>query len=249
MNDTIKLHCENKPLMVAHRGLSKLEKENTHSAFVAAGNRSYYGIETDVHRTADGKYVCIHDDTTARVGIDNINVEECTYETVRGIKLCGISGEKDRNDICIPSLQEYIRICRHYGKVAVLELKSNFTKEELAEICDIIKAEEWFDHTTFIAFGLDNLILLRELYPEQSAQYLIGAGYFERGGTNAALMEILNQYNLDLDISFKAVDKELADMVHGAGKVLNVWTVDDLADALNVSQELKVDYITTNILE
>ena len=30
--------------MVAHRGVSGLEKENTASAFVAAGNRSYFGI-------------------------------------------------------------------------------------------------------------------------------------------------------------------------------------------------------------
>ena len=32
--------------VVAHRGLSGIERENTASAFVAAGNRSYYGIET-----------------------------------------------------------------------------------------------------------------------------------------------------------------------------------------------------------
>ena len=64
--DTIKIEKKN-TLMVAHRGVSGLEKENTLAAFVAAGNRSYYGVETDVHRTADGKYVVIHDSDTARV--------------------------------------------------------------------------------------------------------------------------------------------------------------------------------------
>ena len=51
--DTIKIRagaCK----MVAHRGVSGLEKENTMAAFVAAGNRSYYGIATDIHRTLDG---------------------------------------------------------------------------------------------------------------------------------------------------------------------------------------------------
>ena len=52
--DTIHLKQEGKPLMIAHRGVSGLEKENTMPAFVAAGNRSYYGIETDIHKTADG---------------------------------------------------------------------------------------------------------------------------------------------------------------------------------------------------
>ena len=59
--------------LVAHRGCSGLERENTASSFVAAGNRSYWGIESDVHKTVDGKYVIIHDDTTGRVAIDDMD--------------------------------------------------------------------------------------------------------------------------------------------------------------------------------
>lgn len=44
---------KNSVKVIAHRGLSGIERENTNAAFVAAGNRSYYGIETDVRRTAD----------------------------------------------------------------------------------------------------------------------------------------------------------------------------------------------------
>ncbi len=247
--DTIKLSCERKPLMVAHRGVSGLEKENTHGAFIAAGNRSYYGIETDIYRTADGRYVCIHDSNTARVGIDNINVTECTYDTIRKIQLCGISGEKDRNDICIPLLEEYIRICKGYEKVAVVELKQIFTKEQLIEICDIIKAQDWLDHTVFIAFGLENLITLREFAPKQTAQYLISGGFFRDGGTNESLVDTLNQYDLDLDIQYNILTKELAQAVHDAGKKINVWTVNDLESALPLAEEMQVEYITTNILE
>ena len=56
--------------MIAHRGLSGLETENSIQAFIAAGNRSYYGVETDVHVTKDGKFVVIHDDATGRVAYD-----------------------------------------------------------------------------------------------------------------------------------------------------------------------------------
>ena len=75
--DTIKLNVK-AVKMVAHRGLSGLERENTCPAFVAAANRSYFGIETDVHKTADGKFVIIHDETTERVSLGkvNVNVEE-----------------------------------------------------------------------------------------------------------------------------------------------------------------------------
>ena len=39
--NTTKFTNPNKPLMIAHRGVSGLETENTNAAFVAAGKRSY----------------------------------------------------------------------------------------------------------------------------------------------------------------------------------------------------------------
>ena len=78
---TIKIDSKNTK-MIAHRGLSGIELENTASAFVAAGNRSYFGIETDIHATTDNKFVVIHDETTERVSDENINVEEVTYENL-----------------------------------------------------------------------------------------------------------------------------------------------------------------------
>lgn len=51
--NTIKVNSKN-TLMIAHRGMSGIELENTNAAFIAAGNRSHFGIETDVHKTADG---------------------------------------------------------------------------------------------------------------------------------------------------------------------------------------------------
>jgi len=67
---------KNNVKLVAHRGLSGIELENTNAAFVAAGNRSYFGIETDVHVTKDKKYILIHDSSTLRVSGVDINVEE-----------------------------------------------------------------------------------------------------------------------------------------------------------------------------
>jgi len=249
MNSTIPFVSENKPLMVAHRGLSGLEKENTHAAFIAAGNRSYWGIETDIHRTVDGKYVCIHDASTARVGIDDINVELCTYATVRSLLLCEKNGEKGRTDIRIPSLEEYVRICKHYGKVCVLELKGNFEKEHLQEVLSILAAEEWKEQTVIIAFKLENLIRLREVDPHQKAQYLTSGKNFEEDPAAVEnVYSILNTYNLDLDIYHKALTPEMSARVHADGHEVNVWTVDTTEDA-SAAVAAGIEYITSNILE
>ena len=84
--DTVKIQKANVK-MIAHRGVSGLELENTCAAFVAAGNRSYFGIETDVHVTADGKFIIIHDDSTGRVGTEAMTVEETSFEVLRGLQL------------------------------------------------------------------------------------------------------------------------------------------------------------------
>ena len=49
--DTTKLNKSANPAvrMIGHRGIHHLEVGNTCSGFVAAGNRTYWGIETDVH--------------------------------------------------------------------------------------------------------------------------------------------------------------------------------------------------------
>ena len=242
MKTTLRLNND-KVLMVAHRGLSGIELENTASAFVAAGNRSYYGIETDVHRTGDGKFVVIHDDTTKRVGIDDMKVEETTYETLRALQLADKDGVRGRSDLRIPSLLEYTQICKKYGKVSVLELKNHFEPADVDKIIEIIKGEGWLENTIFISFDLDNLIYLRSVLPEQPAQYLIGTFTDE-------LLDILVKYNLDLDIYYKTVTltPERIKAVHDAGHKVNVWTVDSLEDAQRMV-EYGVDFITSNIIE
>ena len=238
--NTIKIEKKGVQL-VAHRGCSGLEQENTHAAFVAAGNRSYFGIECDVHRTVDGKYVIIHDDTTARVAIDSLVVEESTYDTLRNLLLKEKNGEKGRTDIRIPSLQEYISICKHYDKIAVLELKNHFEKEDVWEICSIIEEMGYMENVIFISFDYENMVTLREKYPNQPAQFLDYKG-------EADLIDRLKAHNLDLDISHKVLTKELIDACHAEGIKVNCWTVDDVEIA-NRLIDWGVDFITTNILE
>ena len=47
--------------MIAHKGYHVKEVENTYDAFVEAGKRSFYGIETDIYMTKDSYWICNHD--------------------------------------------------------------------------------------------------------------------------------------------------------------------------------------------
>ena len=238
--NTIKVnHGETK--MVAHRGVSGLERENTCAAFVAAGSRSYFGIETDVHRTADGNFVVIHDANTQRVSGDNVNVEESTLETVQRIRLFDKDGTKNRYDLYVPQLHEYVSICKRYEKIGVLELKSAFTDEEIAAMIDIIKGYDYLDGIIFISFNYDNLLKVKKILPEQACQFLTGE-------CDDTLIARLKADKLDLDINQKGVTEELVKKLHENGIIINVWTVDNPADADRLIA-WGVDQITSNILE
>ncbi len=238
--NTVKINNGNTK-MVAHRGVSGIEKENTNAAFIAAGNRSYFGIETDVHKTLDGKYICFHDDDTARVAIDNMVVEQTTFDTLRSLQLTDRNGERGRIDLRMPTLAEYIDTCKRYEKKAVLELKNEFEKEDIAEICEIIKEADYLQEVIFISFCFDNLVYVKELYPDQTVQFLTNM-YTEH------LPVALQENGFDLDIEYRQLTKENIERMHAMNIEVNCWTCDDPEYAEKLV-DWGIDYITSNILE
>ena len=243
LKDTIKVDRKHVK-MVAHRGMSGLERENTNVAFVAAGNRSYFGIETDIHRTADGKFVVIHDENTKRVSCDavDVNVEEVSYDILKDIVLPDLDGSTTRKDIRIPLLSEYVHICKKYDKVGVLELKNPFTREELQEIVKIIKEQDYLEGIIFISFDWNNCVVMREILPKQPIQWLTAEHI------TAEKIQELVDHKLDLDIYYGVLNAEDVVALHENNIEINCWTCDTKEEAEKLI-EWGVDYITSNILE
>lgn len=238
--NTIKIQKGNTK-MVAHRGVSGLELENTCAAFVAAGNRSYEGVETDVHVTSDGKFIIIHDDNTGRVAVDAMVVEQTDYETLRALQLKQTDGML-RTDLHLPSLEEYLSICKHYDKVCVLELKNPMEEEAVKGIIETCKAVYSLDKMIFISFAFQNMLYIRKYAPDAEAQYLLAEEITQTH------IDSLAEHKLDLDSHYLAMSEELVKRLHDRGIRVNCWTVDDP----EIAQRLVswgVDYITSNILE
>lgn len=238
--DTIKIK-RGTAKMVAHRGVSGLELENTCAAFVAAGNRSYIGVETDVHVTADGKFIIIHDDNTGRVATESMVVEQTDYETLRALQLKQQDGML-RTDLRLPSLEEYLSICKHYDKVCVLELKNPMEEEAVKGIVEVCKAVYSLDKMVFISFAFQNMLYIRKFAPEAEAQYLLAEEITQ------AHIDTVAEHKLDLDVHYLAMSEDLMNRLHERGIKVNCWTVDDpeIAERL---VSWGIDYITSNILE
>lgn len=227
-------------LVIAHRGLSGLEVENTASAFTVAGERSYYGIEADVRMTLDGKLIICHDDTLKRLSGQEISVNNSTFEKLMSIPLYDKNSEIP-GDERLTDLHSFISICKQYDKQAILELKQKFNKEEIAGIIDVIKDNGYIDRVTFISFDYDNLLYVRSLLPEQPAMYLFSE-------LDDEITARLIRDKIDVGIRHDSLTRAALSEFHNGGLKVNCWTVDNKARAEKLAR-WGVDYITTNILE
>lgn len=228
--------------MVAHRGLSALERENTCAAFVAAGVRSYYGIETDVRVTSDGKYIISHDNNFKRCsgGID-IGIEANPFDILHAVPLLDVNDGPHRSDLFPPSLEDYLSICCKYGKTSILELKGLIEEKHIAGIVGTVKDFGHFDDTVFISFTPENLVNVRKQEPDARMQLLVTDGKMEN-------LDFLKLYHAGADFGHWTMTRELVDAVHALGLDVNVWTVDKPEDAARMI-DIGVDFITSNVLE
>ena len=240
--DTIKINRNVK--MVAHRGLSGILQENTIPAFEMAANKSYFGIETDVHVTKDNKYIICHDDSVLRVcGIDLI-IEETNFEDLRKLSIFNKDGSIN-HDMHLPTLEEYITICNTHNKIAVLELKNAMKVDNILEIVGIVKKLNHYAKTIFISFSDLNIINLKKNFADINCQFLIDINTPEK---KEYAFKLAKEYKVDLDLFFGPVEKSFVDLCHENDIKINVWTVDDLTKA-NELVDMGVDFITSNIIE
>ena len=239
--DTIKI-AKAQTKIIAHRGLSGIECENSLPAFVAAANRSYYGIECDIHLTTDSKFVILHDSKTTRVSEIEVDVDNQAFDEFKDLLLKDPRKHDSvtRRDLVIPTLEEYLCICKKYEKTAVIELKTSVTGH-LQSLLDTVDSILGLENAVFISFDFDNCVQVRKALPNQKVQFLCCEWKDE-------LLEKLIKHNLDLDISYPALSKELIDLLHQNGIEVNCWTT-DTAETAEKLMEWGVDYITTNILE
>ncbi len=76
-------------LIIAHRGASAYEPENTLRAFRKALEMGADAIELDVRQSADGVIVVVHDEDLKRIAGIGKRVRECTYSELSQIRVLG----------------------------------------------------------------------------------------------------------------------------------------------------------------
>lgn len=238
--DTLKIQKE-QTRMIAHRGVSGLETENTYSAFLAAANRSYYAIELDIHLTKDGEFVVIHDETTKRLSNHNLVIHQSTLSQLQEIELFEFEKHTPNPYHKIMTLREALVLFRKYGKKCLIEIKPSLFSSELENLLQLVKSVGMLHGVYFISFQLENLKALRKINKEIKLQYLINM-------YEPKALEACKKYKMGININYNELSLDIVKIFHNNQIEVNVHTVDNPIVALMLVT-WNVDMITTNILE
>lgn len=236
--DMKKLTLSPKIRMIAHRGLSSLAPENTLPAYELAGKYGYYGAECDIHETKDGVFVLLHDDTLKRMTNGSGKPEDYSLNELKELVVNGGNHVKKYPHLRIPTLEEYLAVCKKWKLVPVIEIKE-IEPKSVARLLEILAKWGNLQYVVIISFSKEIVTEVRKLNRQVNVQWL-------------AEMTIENidycaRYNMDIDCYWKQVSKDLVNYAHSKGVVVNVWTV-DFGEEMQRLIDMGIDYISTNVL-
>jgi glycerophosphoryl diester phosphodiesterase len=137
--------------IVGHRGACGHAPENTMKSFAKAIALGCQRVELDVHVSADGIAVVIHDGTVDRTTNGKGAVQSLTLAELKGLD----AGEGQK----IPTLAEVMRFCRQKVDLQI-ELKANRSPPLVAELIDRVWGRKRVVVTSFHLSLLDEFASL-----------------------------------------------------------------------------------------
>lgn len=209
--------------IVAHRGGAELFPENTMTAILGLEQMGVDMIECDVHLSADGELVAIHDDNLLRTAGVNRKVLELTRTELKKIA----AGD----EFGIPSLTDLLEAS---SLPFIVELKTPQTVLALEKL--LAAKPQWVERVHPFSFYHDILLYLRNQFPAIACGALLAGFVVDPVQVaRAAKCQMLSLHHEGLLASY-------VERCHEGGILVSVWnpiTEQEIANAINA----KVDGI------
>ncbi len=222
-------------IIVGHRGARGLAPENTIKAFEIGCKYSDY-VECDIHLSADGRLVVIHDGTLRGTAHQPGYISDYSLEDLK--KFDFGQGEK------IPTLEEVIDVVERNKKGLIIEIKG-LTQEEAdsveRKLAEFMKSRSFSVPIFVCSFWHKSLEHFKNVLPE--IKTFIAVDDSETAGKSSELI-----YNSNADgigIKSELISKEIVDDVHKNKFFVDAWTVNEEKEFKRL-KELGVDWITTD---
>lgn len=228
--------------IIAHRGFSARAPENTLVALELGIEAGADAVEFDLHTTADGVTVLLHDSTVDRTTDGSGPIDRRTLAEVERLDAgswfdSAFAGEP------VPTLASVLasvgpRVPRVYA-----EIKRNPRVEDVARLTGVVLDAGLLLHTVFISMDWTALDGVRRVAPDARVGYIVERRRRAYDAIARAAGDPLALLDFDARILLRHPD--LAARAAADGIPLATWTVDSIEDAARL-RDMGVPRITTN---
>ena len=222
--------------MFAHRGGCAIGPENTLAAFDRGMATGVDGLELDVHLSADGIPVVIHDASLDRTTSGTGPVAARTADELARVDAAYWFGDGHRfpdrgQGIGVPTLREVLR--RYADVRIIIEMKVD-TAEMATAVTAVVREADAVERVCLAGFGRRCLIAARAHLPEAassaSAPEVRLALYQSWVGWPLGAVPFGGYQVPETAGRTRVVSPRFIRHAHRAGRKVQVWTVDDEPD-------------------
>jgi glycerophosphoryl diester phosphodiesterase len=226
-------------LRIGHRGAAGTHPENTLASFRHAVTLGVDGIECDVHRTADGHLVVIHDPsvdrTTSGTGlIMALSLAEIQSLDAGSWKGAAFAGER------VPTLRQVLNEIPVSVKLFIeMKAGSQYYPGIEEELLALLREENSLDRAQISSFDHQALHRLHQINPTVPLGMLTASNLLDPIGMARAIGATA------LHPTWEWVSSNLVEAAHQAGLPVHAWTV-NLPLAIQLMKGFGVDGIMSD---
>ena len=231
IDEFLNLNYDATILSVNHRGYSTVAPENTLPAYRLSKEMGFNYVETDVSFTSDGVAMLLHDATIDRTSNGSGALGSMTYDQVRQYDFGSWKGPEYAGTV-IPTLAEFLALCKDIMLFPYIELKNNetYTEAQIQGIVDEVKAAGMAGKVTYISFSSTYLGYVKNYDPAARLGFLKTTAASGDVSTVNGLKT--GQNTVFLDTKYTNLTTSALNAFIAAGIPVEVYTVDSAADIL-----------------
>lgn len=219
-------------LKIGHRGARGYEPENTLIGFQKAIDLDLDCIELDVHLSADGEIMVLHDESLDRTTNGKGLVHQFSLQELKQLIT-----DKDQS---IPTLAEVLNLIDKKCNVNI-ELKSLETVEKVVALIEKYILEKKWNYNQFIVSSFD----CNALKQVAALNAAIPIGIVTETDLDLALAFAKSIHAKSIHPYFHLLNAENTEQMQAAGFHVFPWTVNDIEDIKKI-KNYKVDGIISD---
>ncbi len=225
-------------ILVGHRGASAEYPENTLLSFRSAIAAGLTAFELDVVQSQDGIPFVMHDDSVDRTTDGAGNCYDLPWSTIAALdagswKGTAFVGEK------VPRFEDVLNCFINQAVFILVEIKGNDNYINLPQrVARLIRDRKMENQCLVMSTNWDYVDAVKATHQE-CITGILGSG----NNITTAITRASNGGHHFISWDYRNITQEMVNLVHAAGRSLNVWTVNTAADIQNMI-DLGVDSIS-----